>query len=152
MMNCLSKEELFDFCNKELEESRMSEIKKHADNCEICQQSIDLINKNIALIKDSINFLNPDIRITKNSNFIKKEHKLNKVEYSRILSWAAGICLLVTLSILTTIKFIDNQKPVNDYEYFEYIPDLNDAWKENVITVTRYDKNGNPINHQIIGD
>ena len=48
------------------------------------------------------------------------------------------------------MKITHFQKPVNDYEFLDYVPDMNDAWKEQTIVVTSYDKNGNPTNRQVI--
>lgn len=146
MKNCLKKEILFDYYHKSLDSNLMIEIEEHIANCESCQHTLDLLIDEISLIKDSLNIINPDIQEIPEYRFRKKR----RIEYSKILSWAASICLLITISTLITVKIIDNQKPVNDYEYFEYIPDMNDAWKKNTISITRYDNNGNPIDHQII--
>ncbi len=105
-------------------------------------------------ISNSKNFsyLNPDLKKVPEFKFSSNQrNKTKKIELSKVLSWAAGICLLVSSSALITKKIIDNQKPVNDYEYFEYVPDMNDAWKENSISITQYDRDGIPVNHQIIG-
>lgn len=150
MKNCLKKEELFDYYNQEIENNHMIEIKNHINECEMCRKELKNLEMDVALLKISLDILNPDVEKVKFKSFTKPN--ANKIVYSKILSWAAGITLLFTVSTITFIKFIHNQKPVNDYEYFEYIPDMNDAWKENSITVTSYDRKGNPINHQVIKD
>lgn len=152
MKNCLSKEELFDFCNQELEERKMTEIKKHAENCKACQDNIDLMKSNIDLIKDSINSLNPDIEIKTLPNYSKKANYIRKINYNRILSLAAGVSLIITISTIASLKIFHNLKPVKDYEYLNYIPDMNNAWKNNSVVVTEYDNYGNPIKHQLIGN
>jgi len=151
MKNCLKKEILFDYYHKSLDTDLMKKIGEHIAHCKCCQHSLDLLINEITLTKDSLEFINPDIKEIPEFK-ISNEKIIKKINYSRVLSWAASICLLITISTLTFIKIIDNQKPVNDYEYFNYVPDMNDAWKENSITVTRYDNNGNPIDHKIIGN
>lgn len=149
MKNCLSKETLFNYYNSALDSTEMIAVKDHIENCEGCKHSLNLIIDEVSLVKNSLNDLNP--RINEIPVFrINTKPVAKKVPLSKILSWAAGICLLVALSTITTKRIIDNQKPVTDYEYFEYIPDANEAWMSNSITVTSYDSQGNPINHQVI--
>lgn len=153
MKNCVKEEELFDYYNNSLENDRISEIKNHLVNCKDCQKKLQSIENNISLIKESLRSLNPTIERIPPLKFIKNQKSnKKKIKLSTILSWAAGVCLIVTLSTLMMKKYTHNQKPVNDYEHYEYIPDLNDAWKQNSVSVTIYDKNGQPVNHQIIGD
>jgi len=147
----LNKEILFNYYHKSLDSKQIIEIKEHLDNCESCQHTLYLIINEISITKSSLNYLNPDLkkipefRISKNQLYKKK-----KLEYGQILSWAASICLLIIFSTLTTKKIIHNQKPVNDYEYFEYVPDMNDAFNNQSISITEYNSNGIPINHEII--
>ncbi|MFO7843603.1 MAG: hypothetical protein R6V16_07300 [Bacteroidales bacterium] len=153
MKNCVKKEELFDYYNDSLENDRMSEIKNHLVNCNDCQKRLQTIEDNISLVKESLRSLNPATeRITPLKFINNKQPNKKKIEFSTILSWAAGICLILAFSTLIIKRYTYNQKPVNDYEHFEYIPDLNDAWKQNSVSVTIYDKNGQPVNHQIIED
>ncbi len=148
MKECLAREVLFNYYHQNLDSKDMILVKSHVENCRNCQELLDSTIEDIKLVKYSYQQINPDIEIPE----FKIENKVRKFNYRKTLSWAASICLLVAFSTITTVKIIDNQKPVNDYEYFEYIPDMNDAWKANSITVTSYDKNGNPINHQVIKD
>jgi|GEM_PF-1842986 len=153
MKNCVKKEELFDYHNHSLENDRMSEIRHHLVNCKDCQKKLQTIENNISLVEESLRSLNPDIECIPPFKFIdNKKTNQKKFNLSTILSWAAGICLIITFSTLMMKKYTHNQKPVNHYEHYEYIPDLNDAWKQNSVSVTIYDKNGLPVNHQIIGD
>jgi len=149
MKNCVSKEKLFDYYHSELEKEEMDFIDAHINVCEDCKHLLSQIESEILLVKETINNFNPEyIEIPEFS--LKRSHSLNNYNKMKILGWAASISLLITISTLATQKIIHNQKPVNDYEYFQYIPDINDAWKENSITVTCYDENGNPIDHQVI--
>jgi len=153
MKNCVKKEELFDYYNHSLENGRMSEIRQHLVNCKDCQKKLQTIENNVSLVKESLRSLNPNIERIPPFKFIKNEKpNKKKIKLSTILSWAAGVCLIITFSTLIMKKYTHNQKPVNDYEHYEYIPDLNDAWKQNSVSVTIYDKNGKPVNHQIIED
>ena len=153
MKNCVKKEELFDYYNHSLKNDRMSEIKNHLVNCKDCQKKLQTIENNISLVKESLRSLNPNIERIPPFKFIKNEKpNKKKIKLSTILSWAAGVCLIITFSTLMMKKYTHNQKPVNDYEHYEYIPDLNDAWKQNSVSVTIYDKTGKPVNHQIIED
>ncbi|MBU8892537.1 MAG: hypothetical protein KOO66_07140 [Bacteroidales bacterium] len=151
MKSCVEKEVLFDFYHNSLGKDQMQVIKKHIEGCKDCRNLLDLLSKDISLVKDSLKLINtdaigiPEFKIL--SNNIKEKNKIN---YSKILSWAASICLLISISTLSIIKFTRNQKPVNDYELLVYIPDMNDAWKEQSITVTHYSEDGTPIDHQII--
>ncbi|MDY6801877.1 MAG: hypothetical protein SVU94_11750 [Bacteroidota bacterium] len=153
MKNCVKKEELFDYHNHSLENDRMSEIMHHLVDCKDCQKKLQTLENNISLVKKSLRSLNPDIECIPPLKFINnKKTDKKKFKLSTILSWAAGVCLIFAFSTLIIKKYTHNQKPVNDYEHYEYIPDLNDAWKQNSVSVTIYDKNGLPVNHQIIGD
>ena len=153
MKNCVEKEVLFDYYNNSLEKNQMIIINRHIKVCNKCRNKLDFLSKDISLVKDSLNLLNsetieiPEFKAPTNNNTEK-----NKINYIKILSIAASICLLISISTLSIIKFTRNQKPVNDYELLVYIPDMNDAWKAQSITVTHYDENGTPINHQIIGN
>ncbi len=151
MRKCLSKEKLFDYFHAELEKSEMDLINAHINVCDDCRYILNQIETEVNLVKNTLDCLNPDV--TRIPDFSKnKKYTFNKHNRRKILGWAASIGLLISFSTVVTQKIIDNQKPVNDYEYFKYIPDLNDAWKENSITVTSYDSKGNPINHQVITD
>jgi len=153
MKNCVKKEELFNYYNHSLENVRMSEIRQHLVNCKDCQKKLQTIENNVSLVKESLRSLNPNIERIPPFKFIKNEKpNKKKIKLSTILSWAAGVCLIITFSTLMMKKYTHNQKPVNDYEHYEYIPDLNDAWKQNSVSVTIYDKTGKPVNHQIIED
>ncbi len=151
MKNCVKREELFDYFNHSLALNRMQEIKKHMDGCKACQQNLQVIREEISLIRKSLEDLNPEVKPV--HPFTASQKITNKkLSYRKILSLAAGISLLLAFSTLLIKNDTHNQQPVNDYEYFKYIPDLNDAWKQNSVSVTIYDKNGRPVNHQIIGD
>ena len=153
MKNCVEKEVLFDYYNNSLEKNQMQIIRMHIDECKDCSSMLDLLSHDIALVKDSLNILNsetieiPEFKVPTN-NITEK----NKINYIKILGIAASICLLISISTLSIIKFTHNHKPVNDYELLVYIPDMNDAWKAQSITVTHYDKDGVLVNHQIIGN
>ena len=131
----------------------MQVIKKHIEECKDCRNLLDLLSKDISLVKDSVNLLNSEIieipEFQAPTNNIKEKNKIN---YIKILSIAASICLLISISTLSILKFTRNQKPVNDYELLVFIPDMNDAWKAQSITVTHYDKDGVLVNHEIIGN
>lgn len=153
MEKCISKEILFDFSNNELSAKDQNFVSKHISECNICKNILVEINESKSLIKDTLHILTPDIneipefRIKRNSS-----KKLNEFRIRKILSLAAGISLIITISTIASIKIFHNLKPVNDYEYLDYIPDMNDAWQNNSIVVTKYDSNGNPVKHQLIGD
>lgn len=131
----------------------MQVIKKHIEECKDCRNLLDLLSKDISLVKNSLELLNPDIiEIPEFKIPTKKIKQKNRTNYSKIISWAASICLLISISTLSIIKITHKQRPVNDYELLVYIPDMNDAWKEQSITVTHYNKDGVLVNHQIIGN
>lgn len=151
MKNCIEKEKLFDFYNQTFDKDQMIKISEHIEKCESCQHAFLLLSQNISTVKDSIQLINPEIKEIpefkiSSVKFIQK----NKTNYKSLLRLVAGICLLVTISTLSVLKITHFQKPDTDYEFLDYIPDMNDAWKKQIITVTTYDKSGNPTNHQVI--
>ena len=149
MEKCINKEILFDFSNGELSKEEHDFVSKHVSQCDHCAALIVEIEDSKQLIHDSLNLITPTV-----SKIPKARATRNIREYNirRILRLAAGICLIVSISTIAIITIFKNQKPVNDYEYSEYIPDMNDAWKNNTIVVTKYDNSGNPIHHQVITD
>ena len=115
MNNCISKRKLFDYYHAELEQDEMDIIDVHLNDCKSCKSVLSQIENEVDLMKESFYTLNPEI--TEIPEFIiKKKYILNKYSKRKILSWAASICLLVTVSTIVTHKIIDNQRPVNDYE------------------------------------
>jgi hypothetical protein len=147
----VSKEILFDYYNKSLVISQMNSISRHLKNCKQCQAILDEIGDNISLSKEYLSIITPELdKIPDFTLKQQKSKKINEFKIRKTLSWAAGISLLITISALASIKISHNLNPVNDYEYLDYIPDMNDAWQNNTIVVTQYDNNGNPVKHQLI--
>ncbi|MBI9053697.1 MAG: hypothetical protein JEY96_07750 [Bacteroidales bacterium] len=151
MEKCVSKEILFDYYNESLVINQMNSISRHLKSCKQCQAILDEIGDNISLSKEYLSIITPELdKIPDFTLKQQKSKKINEFKIRKTLSWAAGISLLITISALASIKISHNLNPVNDYEYLDYIPDMNDAWQNNTIVVTQYDNNGNPLKHQLI--
>lgn len=151
MEKCVGKEILFDYCNNSLDNNKMNLISTHLNSCVECNVEIEKIKDNISTVLNSFNSITPkNVTIPNFSLQQNKTKILDRYKVKKTLSWAAGISLLITISTLASVKISHNLKPVNDYEYLDYIPDMNDAWQNNSIVVTQYDNKGNPVKHQII--
>ena len=151
MEKCISKEILFDFNNNELSAEDQNVVSQHISECKQCANLLLEIKESKSLIKVSLDSITPELSGIPTFQIIPDSTiKINEFKIRRLLSLAASVSLILAISTFVSIKIFYNLKPVVDYEYLEYIPDINEAWQNNSIIVTKYDSKGNPVKHQVI--
>lgn len=151
MEKCISKEILFDFSNNWLSEEDQNFVSQHISECKQCANLLLEIKESKSLIKEAFDIITPELsEIPAFQIRPASTRKINEFKLRKFLSLAAGISLILTISTIASIKIFHNLKPVHDYEYLDYIPDMNEAWQNNSIVVTQYDNKGNPVKHQVI--
>ena len=140
-MNCLDKQQIFDFINNEVIDNDRRIFEHHIGNCPSCKKLYDEVAEEVTFIKNSIDeFAIPKIQVPEFSFSEQAPQVKTKRIFPLILkiSIAASLLILISLSIL----LLNQKKQDNlDLQILQFdqemqITDMNEAWHNREIIFT----------------
>lgn len=118
-MDCPKKETLFTYHNRELDQAGVVRISNHLEQCQRCRRVLSGIERNVALVNDSLDLLQPD-RIPERTAISVTPRKAKSVRVSErtgllISSWREGVGIVALAATLVVLLggmlYLDRRQP-----------------------------------------
>ena len=147
-MKCLSRIEIQEYLDRELEPSLMVEISDHLGKCEICRKIYNQAVIDKALIVKLMGQKNSPDETVQIPEFIPPEEKSSKKIYMRVIEIMAAASIIGLIFLFQKTKTSAFEKiPQAEMVLYEFYDgkDLNKMWHEKAQIIILQDEKGNVI-------